>query len=125
MFKKTLLDTVEVWRESFCPLIDTTLTALLFGVCLASGLETARWLNDDLFFHQAWYLSVLLPIVIGILVSAICKKGLTSDHEVVKGEMPVVCKKWLTGVILNMCRSVQNRVEHAVVALRSNSLPGG
>ena len=69
MFKKTLLDTVEVWRESFGPLIDTTLTALLFGVCLASGLETARWLNDDLFFHQAWHLSVLLPIVIGILVS--------------------------------------------------------
>ena len=61
----------------------------------------------------------------GYINMAICKKRLTSDHEVVKGEMPVVCKKWLTGVILNMCRSVQNRVEHAVVALRSNSLPGG
>ncbi|AEM49095.1 hypothetical protein Acife_3022 [Acidithiobacillus ferrivorans SS3] len=35
------------------------------------------------------------------------------------GEMPVVCKKWLTGVILNICRSVQNRVEQAVEALRS------
>ncbi len=33
--------------------------------------------------------------------------------------MPVVCKKWLTGVILNICRSVQNRVEQAVEALRS------
>jgi len=47
---------------------------------------------------------------------AICKNRLTSDHEVVKGEMPVVCKKWLAGVILNMCRSVQNKVEQAVVA---------
>jgi hypothetical protein len=43
----------------------------------------------------------------------------------VRGEMPVVCKKWLTGVILNMCRSVQNRVEQAVVAQQSNSLPSG
>ena len=34
-----------------------------------------------------------------------CKKRLTSDHEMVKGEMSVVCKKWLTGIILNMCRS--------------------
>ncbi len=58
-------------------------------------------------------------------ILAICKKRLTSDHEVVKGEMPVVCKKWLTGVILNMCRSVQNRVEQAVVAQQSNSLPSG
>ena len=33
------------------------------------------------------------------LQMAICKKRLTSDHEVVKGEMPVVCKKWLTGII--------------------------
>ncbi|MHB8181593.1 MAG: hypothetical protein ACYDDR_12350, partial [Acidithiobacillus ferrivorans] len=48
-----------------------------------------------------------------------CKKRLTSDHKVVMGEMPVVCKKWLTGVILNICRSVQNRVEQAVEARRS------
>jgi FtsH-binding integral membrane protein len=57
-----------VWWESFGPLMATTLTALLFGVCVASGLETDRWFNG-VFFHQAWALSALIPIVIGILVS--------------------------------------------------------
>ena len=40
-----------------------------------------------------------------------CKKRLTSDHEVVKGEMTVQCKKWLAIALLNMCRIVQNRAE--------------
>ena len=46
-----------------------------------------------------------------LVFTDMCKKRLTSDHGEVKGEMPVVCKWRWTGVILNMRRSVQNRVE--------------
>ncbi len=55
---------------------------------------------------------------------AICKKRLTRDCEGVTGEMPVACKNWLTRVILNMCRFVQNRVERAVWPRESDSLAG-
>ena len=66
--KKKLLDEAAVWRESFGPFVATLLSALFFGGCLASGLETARWLHEDVFLHQGWVLSALIPIVIGMLV---------------------------------------------------------
>ncbi|MHB1641117.1 MAG: hypothetical protein ACYCS8_00475 [Acidithiobacillus sp.] len=66
--KSKLFDNAAVWRELFGPFMATTLSALFFGVCLASGLETARWLHEDVFLHQGWVLSALIPIVIGMLV---------------------------------------------------------
>ena len=65
------------------------------------GIATPRTVHG-VFIQDAVDFLKTLPDSSVQLILAICKKRLTSDHEVVKGEMPVVCKKWLTGVILNV-----------------------
>jgi MFS family permease len=68
LVQKALLDMADVCRESIGPLRDTARIILLFAACVAPGMFLAGWLKD-IFIHQAWYLSGLLPVVGGSLVS--------------------------------------------------------
>ena len=68
LVQKTLLDMTDVCRESIGPLLESARIILLFAACVAPGMFLAGWLQD-LFSHRAWYLSGLLPVVGGSLVS--------------------------------------------------------